>query len=179
MAELEGLEEEEQMIVSTSFSWFSHMFSYKNPAALTELYMHRINNDPYDGTAANLFTSSLIRMNLMDSVASYFDNNEIYLQNSPAMANKRAMAAIMKGDYQKANGVMETCFLNQDLEGEEFSELYVLSNLLVGDYLELPKLDDYLNNIELRAIVFYNIAGQYDKADSLARALTQSFWGHA
>ena len=47
----------------------------------------------------------------------------------------------------------------------------------MDDLLELPKLDDYLNNIELRAMAFYNIAGQYDKADSLARAFDSKFLG--
>ena len=177
MEEFEGLDEEEQMIVENSFSWFQHLFSYKNPKTLTKLYLERINNDPYDLTAANLFTSALIRMNLMDSMVTYFDNNEIYLQNSPAIANKRAMVAIMNGNYQRAHSVMETCFLNQDLKVEEFSELYVLSKLLVGDTLEIPMLDDYLDKKDLGALAFYNIVGQYAKADSLAKVFDSKFLG--
>jgi TolB-like protein len=175
--EFKQMDKETRVLVINDFSWFTHLFSYNSPGILNTLYLERIENDPYDHSASNLYLSSLIRMNMLDSAAEYFDRNAIYIQSIPRLANKRASVVLTKGNFQKANNVMETAFLNQEKEAEDFSPYYILSKLLVGDKPVIKDLQGYLDKIDLRALPFYNITGQYEKADSLAHAFDAKFLG--
>ena len=111
-----------------------------------------------------------------DTTAQLLNNKED-IQNIPNLAQQRGIIELIKGNYQHAHSILESSFLKQNVEMDNFSEYYVLSKLLSGNDRGLPELTSYIDELGLRALPFYNIMGQYEKADSIASIYDAKFLG--